>query len=366
MSLQNLKIANFRNISTYNGEFSPYFNVISGENGSGKTSLLEAIYFIGHAKSFRTHMASQLIQHQVDNFTLFAKIINDNELISIGIERQSKQATRIKLDGQHCQSASELAMMLPIQVINPDSYKVLEAGPKYRRQFLDWGLFHVEQRFFTIWKRFQRALTQRNSALKAQLLTLEVTAWDAELSQCALQLDEFRQTYFDKLLSVLMPLFDNHSVLQQIECEYYRGWSAEVDFIDVLGSHLQRDRRLGYTTQGPQRADIKFQINNHPAEDVLSRGQQKILVSFLCLAQGMLCRDLCNKTCLYLVDDLPSELDEQHKLFLLNQLAALQSQVFITGVNPTELQALVVEHPHQMFHVEHGRIIVNDKDICQA
>ena len=234
MSLNHLKISNFRNINHFSGDFSADINIIAGENGSGKTSLLEAIYFLGHAKSFRTHLSAQLIQHHLDQFTLFARIENDSELISIGVERQKQQTTCIKLDGEYCKSAAEIAARLPMQVINPDSYKVLESGPKYRRQFLDWGLFHVEHRFFDAWKRFQRAITQRNSALKAQRLTQEVKAWDAELALYAGLLDEFRQAYFDKLLTVLTNLLSEHLVLQSIECRYERGWPSDCDYTDVL------------------------------------------------------------------------------------------------------------------------------------
>ena len=356
MRLQHLKLENFRNISAYHGEFSPQFNLFTGNNGSGKTSILEAIYVIGHAKSFRTHLLNQTIQHHRDNFVLFAKAKEDNELVSIGIERYLPQTTRIKLNAQPCKSASELAQLFPMQVLNPDSYNVLDASPKYRRQFLDWGLFHVEHRFLSVWRRFQRALIQRNSALKAGLTNSEVNAWNDELAHWAHHLDEFREQYFRRLWKVLASLLAHHAVLQRLTGEYDRGWAANQDYANLLAQNLLKDRRLGYTSIGPQRADIKFTLDDHAAQNILSRGQQKILVSFLGIAQGKLCRQLGNKICIYLVDDLASELDHAHQEFLVQQLAELQSQVFITGIDADELQALLKEYPYRMFHVEQGQI----------
>ncbi len=356
MRLWHLKLENFRNIGNYNGEFSLQFNLFTGNNGSGKTSLLEAIYVIGHAKSFRTHILNQTIQHHHDNFVLFAQAVEDNELVSIGIERHLPQTTRIKLNTQPCKSASELAQLFPMQVLNPDSYNVLDASPKYRRQFLDWGLFHVEHRFLSVWRRFQRALVQRNSALKSGLPALEINAWNDEIAHWAHHLDEFRQQYFGQLWEVLASLLAHHTILQRLTGEYDRGWPGNENYANLLAQNLPKDRHLGYTSIGPQRADIKFKFDEYPAHSILSRGQQKILVSFLGIAQGKLCRQLSNKTCIYLVDDLASELDQTHQEFLIQQLAELQSQVFITGIDHEELQALLKGYPYRMFHVEQGQI----------
>jgi len=358
MSLIQLKINNFRNIFSGNYSFLPHFNIIHGENGSGKTSLLEAIYFIGHGKSFRTHLVNQLVQHDFEGFNLFAQIEQKEDIpTKIGVERISSASTKIKINGQICHSAAELATLLPMQIVNPDSYKLLEASPKYRRKFLDWGLFHVEHCFLTVWRSFQKTLAQRNSALKLQLSEAEINIWNEELQFYAEQLSDLRKQYFLNLQQLMFNMLKDHSILHKLTCIYERGWPEQEDYKSILIKNLPKDRQIGYTKYGPQRADIKFLIDEHPAQQVLSRGQQKILVGFLSLAQGILCKQLINKTCLYLIDDLASELDDQHKKYLFNQLAKLEAQVFISGVNQAELKQIVEGYPHQMFHVEHGHLI---------
>ena len=356
MSLTRLTIEQFRNIERIACEFTSSFNLIHGQNGSGKTSLLEAIYYLGHAKSFRTHLSSQIIAHKQDGFTLFGELEAENTRTTIGISRNRRTPLRIKADNEPCKSVAELANLMPLLLIDASSYQVLDEGPKYRRRFLDWGLFHVEQSFLALWKQFNRVLTQRNSALKAQLPNAQVSAWDDALVQSAESFDSYRKGYFQHFQRLLGELLAPHALLNQIKCQYLRGWPQDEAYLKTLKRNLRREYKQGYTAEGPQRADLLFLIDANPASEVLSRGQQKVLVSMMRLAQGILCAELVDKTCIYLIDDLPSELDQAHREFLMQRLAKLNAQVFVTGVESKELQGLAVGQPYSMFHVEHGKI----------
>jgi len=357
MTVKNIQIRQFRNLIQINSELSPTFNVYFGNNGSGKTSFLEALYVLGHGKSFRTRSLKPLVQKSQEKFTLHAKVGGQQSLTtSIGIENDLRNGTTIHIDGNHCNAAAPLVQHLPMLMISSDSYQLIEAGPQYRRKFLNWGLFHVEQSFFPCWLKLQRVLKQRNNALRRGLPRNELRIWHDELVHRGEEIDKLRQEYFQSLESIVMELLAELAIFAHFRVKYHRGWPDNVAYGDILQTSLQQDLELGYTRYGPHRADLKLVINETPAEVLLSRGQQKILVNVLLLAQGLLLQRKTDKKCVYLVDDLPSELDVQHQRYLVSQLTRLNAQVFVTGVAQEDLLEHFQSVPHQMFHVEHGRI----------
>jgi len=251
-----------------------------------------------------------------------------------------------------------LADTLPLQLINPDSFRLLEGAPKLRRQFLDWGVFHVEHRFMSAWQRLQQALRQRNSWLRHGTLDgASDAAWSRELSLASDEIDGYRRAYIQALKPVFETTLKALLDLDGLTLSYYRGWDKDRPLVDVLASSLERDRAMGHTQSGPQRADLRLKVGSHNAAEVLSRGQQKLVVCALRIAQGHLVSEAKRGQCIYLVDDLPSELDAQHRLALCRLLEQLNCQVFITCVDSTVLQEGWGEQtPVSMFHVEHGQI----------
>ncbi|MBX9714001.1 MAG: DNA replication and repair protein RecF, partial [Pseudomonadaceae bacterium] len=167
MALTRFTVAAVRNLHPATLSPSPRINILSGANGSGKTSLLEAIHLLGLARSFRSSRLLPVIQHEVDECTVFGQVaLAQGGLSSLGISRNRLGELHIRIDGENVRSAAQLAETLPLQLINPDSFRLLEGVPKIRRQFLDWGVFHVEPRFLPAWQRLQKALRQRNSWLR--------------------------------------------------------------------------------------------------------------------------------------------------------------------------------------------------------
>ena len=359
MTLIRFNADRLRNLQAVALQPSPRVNLLHGANGSGKTSLLEAIHLLGLARSFRSTKLAPVIQHEQASCTVFGQVrLPGGQDCNLGIQRERGGDYQIRINGENARSAAQLAEVLPLQLINPDGLRLLEGSPKIRRQFLDWGVFHEEQRFLPLWQRLQKALRQRNHWLRrGKIDPAAQAAWDQELALASGEIDGFRQAYIQRLKPEFTAVLAELIQLDGLTLSYYRGWDRERDLREVLADSLPRDLQLGHTQAGPQRADLRIRIGNHNAADILSRGQQKLVVCALRIAQGRLVNQVKRGQCVYLIDDLPSELDEGHRLALCRLLEALECQVFITCVERETLQAAWrPETEVSVFHVEHGHI----------
>lgn len=361
MALTRLNVTGVRNLKPVTLYPSPRINLISGSNGSGKTSLLEAIHILGLARSFRSTRLQPVIQYDLASCTVYGELVNTaGSRRVLGITRDTEANYQLRIDGRTGTATAELAQVLPLQLINPDSFRLLEGAPKLRRQFLDWGVFHVEHQFLATWQRLQRALKQRNSLLRRGRIDRSLLAvWDAELVIAGEEIDRYRQGYIAALKPIFQSTLAQLVQIDDLTLSYSRGWDKERGLAEVLAGQVERDQQLGHTQSGPQRADLRLRIGGLNAVDVLSRGQQKLVVSALKIAQGLLLNRLgYGRDCIYLVDDLPSELDQTHRYALCQLLASLECQVFITCVEVEQLaNCWSQDTPLAMFHVEHGDII---------
>ncbi|EKE00679.1 MAG: hypothetical protein ACD_21C00293G0008 [uncultured bacterium] len=355
MSLSSLNIVNFRNLENIHFDFNQY-NIFYGRNGSGKTSILEAIYYLALGRSFRSHLLRRITKYGADSFSLFGKIQQKNNYISAGVERSIVTGKHIRVAGEDAHSHIEITKLLPLQLLNQDSYRLLDDGPKVRRQFMDWGLFHVEQTFLTLWRKVERILEQRNAALRTNSKIDHIKTWDAELAQLGFELHNHRKQYVGSFIPIAKRILQKLLPDISINISYFAGWDAEQELALVLANNLKNDLHLGYTMTGPQRADLQITIDKVPAKDALSRGQQKLLLYGLQISQGMLLNELTGKNCIYLVDDLQAELDSQKQSLLAENLLSLPSQVFVTGLTYEDLERLFISKNPKMFHVEQGNI----------
>lgn len=358
MSIARLSVTGVRNLAPLTLTPSPRINLLTGANGSGKTSVLEAIYFLGMARSFRSLKIQPMIQHGEPHSLVFAEISN-NEDFKLGIQRNMDGSLSIRKNGENLRSVAGLARLVPVQLINPESFRLLEGSPKNRRQFLDWGVFHVEQRFLAAWQRCQASLKQRNSILRHAIIDrTNLHAWDNEFVAASNLVDQYRQDYIRLLKPVFSEVLDQLIKLPELTLGYFRGWDRERPLDEVLESGLARDKQSGYTQAGPQRADLRLRVNGKLATDTLSRGQQKLVVSALKIAQGKLLSDALGQHCIFLVDDLAAELDEQHRSALCGLLETLKCQTFITATDEQSFAShnWQPESSVSMFHVEHGHI----------
>ncbi|UTW44636.1 DNA replication/repair protein RecF [bacterium SCSIO 12696] len=366
MYIKKLDVHRLRNLEQIQLSFCPSANLIYGVNGSGKTSLLEALYLLGRGRSFRSRNIRTVIQHDTSDCVVFAQLFDpqSERAIPIGVQRTRKGEFHFKVNGESVPTAAGLVEELPIQLLNSQSFDLLEGGPLQRRQFLDWGVFHVEHDYPGLWKALQRCLKHRNSLLRHdrmggrqedRALLEELAVWDAEFSRLSEQVDGNRQAYLSQFKPVFQDILQRLTNVADIDFAYQPGWDHGRPLLDVLASSRERDLKNRTTHYGPHRADVRLKVSGCPAGDVLSRGQIKTVVCALRIAQGYLYHQITDKQCVYLLDDLPAELDSEHRKRVGQLLNELGAQVFITGVFKEDLQAAWPQDGEfAMFHVEHG------------
>lgn len=333
----------------------PRLNVLTGINGSGKTSVLESLHLLGLGRSFRSGRARRLVNDEDSSCTVFATFASGEQA---GIQRFANGETVLRLNGRNQVTLSEMAQCLPLLLLDPESMDLLDTGSKPRRALLDWGVFHVEHRFFPVWQRYQRALKQRNSLLRSGSIgRLESTPWHKELADSALQLHQFRLAYLERWqpvwegkVQMLLPDF-------KLTLDYQAGWDTSLDLADLLTASWEKDQERGHTQLGAHRADLRVKLGTAAADEVLSRGQKKLLVCALRLSQVALLK-ADNQDCVLLVDDLASELDSWARQRLIDDLAGSGAQVFITCIESDAILPLLPagQQGFKLFHVEHGTL----------
>lgn len=353
--IQRLEISCLRNLDQIQLSPSPQINIFFGDNGSGKTSLLESIYLLGLGRSFRSSKTESVIQDGSECSTVFAELTDG---ISIGLRKPRRQSQILKLQGDRQRNWVDTARHLPLQLINAESFSLLEGGPKVRRRFLDWGVFHVEHSFIGSWRNTSRCLAHRNLLIKEPRLDkLQLAVWDSEFSDAANMVDIARRRYFDLFLPLALETVKELITIEGLSLQYWRGWDESTSIDEALRLSLDKDIRYGATQVGPHRADLLVKVGKRAAEDILSRGQQKLLVSALKIAQGRLLAKHSGVQGIYLVDDLPSELDKHNRKLVCELLVNLGSQVFLTSVASSDLEnSWVSSVLLRTFHVEHGKI----------
>ena len=355
MYFKRVEVTGFRNLTSTSFSPSPFRNLISGDNGSGKSSLLEAIHYLATGSSFRTHKVSTIINKGEECFTLYSEISHAiTHRIGLKRCRDLKHTTRI--DGRDIHRRSELVQILPLQVISPESISLLLDGAEQRRNFIDWSLFHVEQSFYYHLSHYQRALKQRNSLLKSgTAIATELPHWDSQLVQHGLVIDQMRRHYVEQLSVLTMDILNELLPEQELILRYRRGWPSNLALDAALQRSLESDIKMKYTTSGPHRGDLLVMSDQGKAAETLSRGQLKLTVVALKLAQVLLLQHQSGRIPVILIDDLAAELDLDHRSLLLDKLSCIRSQIFITTPERKLIDCCNWDEK-KVFHVEHGVI----------
>jgi DNA replication and repair protein RecF len=356
MRLTRLQLSRVRNLEDLDIRFCPSLNIIEGANASGKSSLLEAIHILSCGKSFRTRQLVHVLRDDAPGMTISAEVATpEHGMVPIGIEyERGRSRIRLRAQGRPVHRLSELASLLPLVMLHQESHRVFTEGPQHRRQLLDRGLFHVEPLFLPAWQRYRRVLKQRNSTLQGA--GDRPQAWDPDLAESAGLIDSQRRRYLDCLQPLFIELADLLEIRDSITAHYQPGWDIGLTYADALRQALRGDLAAGFTRFGPHRAEIEFLIDGIPLHERLSRGQLKVLVYALNLAQALSLTALTGRQSLLMLDDLTAELDERHTRCLLDKIGEFDLQVFITG-SGTQFSRYLEGRDYKMFHVEHGRLV---------
>ena len=351
MTLSSFKATDFRCLESLDIELDGQANLITGANGAGKTSILEGIAYLGRGKSFRGASTRHLIRHGEKAFVVFGRVDEDGHQRTVGV-RNSSDGLEVSVDGVSSGGSASLAEVLPLQIIDPDVHNLVGGGPDERRRYLDWITFHVEPGFLDLWRRFKRALKQRNAALKTGAQGASLDGWDKEFAELSVELAACRAQCFDVADGVLAETA-SAMLLAEIGFEYSQGWAEDADLVDVLRENRARDLAYGSTQAGPHRADIKLRYDERQAKRLVSRGQQKLLACSMIVAATDIAQTALERPLLLLLDDPAAELDRESLTRLMSAVAGLGCQVIATALVPDE--SLFASTP-AVFHVEQGAL----------
>jgi len=356
--VERLRIERLRIVEAVEIEPGPNIILMTGPNGSGKTSVLEALHVLAYGRSFRSASREVLIRRGSVDFSIFAEVraAADTGTHRLGLACSSR-GWQARVDGDSVATLGELLRLCPVVCFEPGSHALIAGPSELRRRFLDWGLFHVEPSFPAIWRRYQRSLKQRNALLKSGQSRDALDAWDAEISDSGQQLHALRQSYSANLLSHLSaaaaklmpeagaPLF-----------RYAAGWRSDRETLaQALSQSRERDLATGHTHVGPHRANWELIYPELPMRESFSRGQEKVTALICVLAQAEHFAKACGHWPIIALDDLASELDETHQQQAIAAVAQCGAQVWITGTcAPAGLAGY--GKTVTTFHVEQGSV----------
>ncbi len=350
-----LEIADFRCFEAIRLEPDPRLNLIHGPNASGKTSLLEAIFFLSRGRPLRSARSSRLARDGTGQFRIVGSVDTGLGETVLGIGGGAGR-TEARIGGENAPSLASLAEALPVQIIDPDAHRIIEEGPVERRRFLDWGVFHVEHAFLNAWRRYQRSLRQRNAALRMRQPAGLISSWDDELTEWGEWMGDARERYVVALepfvAAVAERLLD-----ATVTLSLRQGWSENQSLREALDACRDRDQEQGTTTQGPHRADVIVSLDGGRARGRASRGQQKLLAAAALIGQINHLLSLKQRLPVLLVDDPAAELDHERRRRLMEVLGSVGSQLFVTALEPEELPGIA---DAKRFHVEQGALVPDD------
>lgn len=360
MKLDNIQIQHFRNLHDVVIDPSPSINVLVGPNGSGKSSLLEAIHYLGFGRSFRTSRHKNVVQYEQPRFTVFSKCSLNDAVFKLGISRSLNDETVVSVNGCRSNRVADLVSLVPLQIFTPQSSDMLVGSPKLRRRYMDWGLFHVEHSFLSLANNYAKSLKHKNALLRINKIDEhhqeQSTYWANELSRMGQDLSVMRINYLDRLklhinsnLKQFLPEFN-------VEISYYRGWEKGLTLDEALLKNYEKDRKNGFTSVGSHKADLKLKADGVAASETMSRGQLRMLMAALQLAQTQLLYKEMGRSCVFLLDDVGAELDESKRELFIDNLLESDNQLFVTAIEMKQLEFMKKYKYKKMFHVEHGQV----------
>ena len=353
--IEQLNARSVRNLGDFRIEPSQKLNFFYGPNASGKTSILESIYLLSRIRSFRSRRINDVITYGESKLQVFAKGKKKGNPFSVGIEK-GHGITKIRFDGESIKTASEQAKLLPVYILTPNHDTLFTGPPKTRRHWLDWSLFHVEQKYMSVWKGYHLALRHRNALLKNErrINPIEISSWERLMGQEATKIDLMRNTYVSDLNKLLNEKHAAYVLPGPVKINYLNDSYKNFNLSDLLAAGRNEDEKRGYTNLGPHLSNVSFSYEDYNITNHLSRGQTKLFSAALVSSQVNKLKELGNNA-VVLVDDLGAELDVDSSKKMLDLLLANDTQTFVSSLSCPEW--IAQEHEGcGVFHVKHGKI----------
>lgn len=354
MYVLGLRAEEFRNLRRFEIFPSPGLNLLFGPNASGKTSILEALFLLGHARSFRVSNIRQVVRRGARVLRVTAELETERRgKLSLGVER-GPGVNRVRCNGADLRRTTEQARLVQLCLVTPDSHALIEGSAQCRRRWLDWGMFHVEPGYLESWRRYYAALRQRNCLLRTTTTAGPFSPWEKKMQEAAVQLCAGREEYLRQLLEGVQEL-SREFLFVPLRFRIFHGWDKQRPLAEVLEEERHLDREAGFTRNGPHRLDlIPCNLQGDPSPQ-FSRGQQKMLALTLNMAQAQVFLNKTGEKPVFLIDDLASELDSQATARVLARLEQTQAQVFISATHREQVSVEGGRDP-ATFHVEQGTL----------
>jgi len=347
MIIKNLKIFNFKNHSEKSFDFSPEINCFVGNNGAGKTNILDALHYLSMAKSFLGNLDAQNILHDSDFFAIEAEIQGEekNDIIKVQLPKEGKKI--IKKNDKTYERIADHIGFLPSVMISPYDANLISDGSESRRKFLDAMISQTDSDYLFALIQYQKTLQQRNALLKyfAKNRTFDLDSleiYNEPLTKFGTQIFEKRQRFVASILPTIQHFYEIISKGNEKVTVIYESNLNEQNFEEILSENLEKDRVLTYTSRGIHKDDLRFEMNGNLIKKFGSQGQQKSFLIALKLAQIKRIKDITNKNPILLLDDIFDKLDD-NRVSQLIELVNQQNfgQIFITDTNRERTESVV-------------------------
>ena len=347
MFIKNLKLFNFKNHSEKSFDFSPEINCFVGNNGAGKTNILDALHYLSMAKSFLGNLDAQNILHESDFFAIEAEIQGEekNDIIKVQLPKEGKKI--IKKNDKTYERIADHIGFLPSVMISPYDSNLISDGSESRRKFLDAMISQTDSDYLFALIQYQKTLQQRNALLKyfAKNRTFDLDSleiYNEPLNKFGTQIFEKRQRFVASILPTIQHFYEIISKGNEKVTVIYESNLNEQNFEEILSENLEKDRVLTYTSRGIHKDDLRFEMNGNLIKKFGSQGQQKSFLIALKLAQIKRIKDITNKNPILLLDDIFDKLDD-NRVSQLIELVNQQNfgQIFITDTHRERTESVV-------------------------
>ncbi len=351
MFINKLKIFNFRNTLRKEYEFNNKVNIFYGDNGVGKTSILEAINFLSSGKSFRKGTFKNLINYHSDDLTVYLECITNNHTNTLSVNKNKNGKWIGKINHTKTNKLVNITNIFPVVSIDPEVYSLIDFGPIYRRNYLDWLVFHVKHDYIVLWKKVYKCIKQLNSLYKNKAPFNEVKPWENSFIKYSNELNQIRKETFDRLHPSIIELSQYmQEDVDNLSIEFKQGWSEDNSLQEQLEIDRSKNMLYGKLLHGPHKMDIKIKSGGIQSALILSRGQKKILsiAFYMAYIRFLNKKNIHPVLCL---DDFDAELDLNKLLKAAAFFKNSQAQIFITSVQQEKIS---MAFPNaELFHVKH-------------
>lgn len=350
MFINKLKIYNFRNILNKEYRFNNKINIFYGKNGVGKTSILEAINYLSSGKSFRKGNYKNLINYKAKDLTVYLQCMINNNLNTLSVNKNVNGIWTGKINQKKTKKLVNITNIFPVVSIDPEVYSLIDFGPIYRRNYLDWLVFHVKHDYIILWKKVYKCIKQLNILYKDKASVKELQTWERSFINYSKELNSIRKETFNEVRSNIIELsFYMQNDIGDLSVEFKQGWPTRNSLEEQIKIDRSKNLLYGKLTNGPHKMDIKIKTNNLQASQILSRGQKKILsmAFYMAYIKFLNSKDIFPILCL---DDFDAELDSDKLIKAADFFKQQKTQIFITSVQKEKILNAFPEA--DLFHVE--------------